>query len=261
MSTTNHYHKFKPPASEEKWRQLLQLEEGYKKIISETWRIRPTYTSNRDMSAWHKLRHRTLHVAKHNMKHTDGICMCCKAHPENHIHLMSCEKIQIEYWQPLVNFLMNKTNMNSPYHLYAFVALGVITKSKIVDNERASMLAIAWRVLYATLTNARFSAPPHTPDLQEALTKVYIILHSRIRATAHSQLSQLMTTTHTDTPKTINDKRLRRPLITYQKSGQFTIIPALTSKIKHRMHSNDNIPNHPHESSDSESLCSDSDEG
>jgi hypothetical protein len=220
------------------------------------------YMSNRDMSAWFQFRHRTLHVAKHNMKHTDGTCMCCNEHLENHMHLMSCDVIQVQFWQPIIiDFLVNKTNMRSPYHLHALIALGIIDKSRLIDNERASMLAIAWRVLYATLTNARFSAPPHTPDLQEALTRVYVILHSRIRATAHSQLSKFMTTTHTDTPKTINDKRLRRSLITYQKSGQFTIVPALTSKIKHRMHSNDIIPNHSHESSDSESLCSDSDEG
>ena len=248
------------PACEERWRHLLQLDEGYKKIISKTWRIRPTYTSNRDMSAWFKLRHRTLHVAKHNTKHTDGTCMCCNTHLENHIHLMSCDKIQIEFWQPIVNFLMNKTNMHSPYHLYAFISLGIITKNKIVDNDRASMIAIAWRVLYATLTNARFSDPPHSPNLQEALTRVYVILHSRIRATAHSQMNQITTTGHTDTPKTINKKHLRRAFITYEESGKFTIITALTSRIKHRMHNSDHTHHHAHETSDSESLYSDSEE-
>ena len=156
---------------------------------------------------------------------------------------------------------MNQTNMRSPYHLHALIALGIIDDKRLIDNERASMLAIAWRVLYATLTNARFSDPPHSPDLREAVTRVYVMLHSRIRATAHSQMSQIMTTTHTDSPNTINNKHLRRALITYQESGQFTIIPALTNKIKHRMNNHDHTPNHAHEPSDSESLCSDSDEG
>ena len=149
---------------------------------------------------------------------------------------MSCDKIQIEFWQPIVNFLMNKTNMHSPYHHYAFISLGIITKNKIVDNDRASMIAIAWRVLYATLTNARFTDPPHPPDLQEALTRVFVILHSRIRATAHSQMSQMQSTGHTDTPTTMSNKHLRRAFITYKQSGHYTIIPALTSRIKHRMH-------------------------
>ena len=93
-------------------------------------------------------------------------------------HLATCSEIIDSFWSEIER-IMHKTDIE-----YAktdvFKIWGLIDEENTTCPEGACILAIAWRCLYAAITEARIDETPI--NLTKALIRTIALIHSRVTA-------------------------------------------------------------------------------
>ena len=71
------------------------------------------------------------------------------------LHLIDCPIIRSEFWDEILEIL-RRFGMKQPDNISAFIALGRIDSTTVVDKHLAGIMFLAWRcLLYAEITRAR----------------------------------------------------------------------------------------------------------
>ena len=166
-----------PPPAKITWQQRYPA-----KTIpwNKVWRITSFYCTPRDQITWLKLHHRNLYVANRDPSILDQGCKTGCGQPESMRHLATCGRTRSRFWDKVLE-LMNKMGMYTPtIDRDLFLILGRIDDTRVVDQPQAGMLFLAWRCLYAAVTQARLE--DRRLLLLVAYERFVRMLHGRINA-------------------------------------------------------------------------------
>ena len=108
---------------------------------------------------------------------------------------------------------------------YIFVILGVTGHDKVVCNEGAAILALAWRCLYAELVKSRID--DKRPNLETALKRTVAMLIGRVTAYGEKWRLWFLKQQHTTTSKKVPMKHRDFKLVTVDENAEYEINPAL----------------------------------
>ena len=183
--------KFKPPASQEAWK-----ERGIEVSWHKTWRMKPKYVAPRDLTVWLKIQHRNLWVAKSGgMGDTKCLARGC-GDEESQLHLIMCSVIKRDFWKVIIRE-MNELELlpdraaDPGFGLTlqewgSFLIAGQI-ENEPVNKEAAAFLCWAWRQLYAEVVSLRI-ADKRDLELGKAVWLTLRMAYSRVKAYGYKWL-------------------------------------------------------------------------
>ena len=146
--------KFVPPASEAAWNQRRGKELRWK----DCWKLTSFYATPRDQVTWLKFQHRTLYTVGHDKREADNTCRACEE-SESQLHLVTCGVIKTEFWDRVVS-LLTEMDMCAPADVTDFLITGQLSEEETVKREYTGVVFIAFRCLYAAITESRIDSVP-----------------------------------------------------------------------------------------------------
>ena len=141
-------------------------------------------------------------------------------------HLATCPIIGYEFWDPLLSY-MDDLNLSTPpmgESTDMFLILGCLRdgeKWNAVGQATAGLLALAWRCLYAEITNSKIQDCPL--NLERALRRTFQMTISRLRAYGLRWKRWSIKNSHTSLRWTIPEPYRDRGLIKQTFDGDFTL--------------------------------------
>ena len=137
--------------------------------------------------------------------------------------MATCSEICDSFWSEILS-LMNATDIKY-IKTDIFIILGVIGHNKVVCNEGAAILALAWRCLYAELVQSRID--DRRPNLEKALKRTVAMLIGRITAYGEKWRLWYLKQQHTTQSKKVPLQHRDFKLVTVDENAQYIINPAL----------------------------------
>ena len=124
--------------------------------------------------------------------------------------------------------------MSIPGHVSdAYWILGRISDNKVVDNEAAGIIALAWRCLYAEITKKRIEGG-HL-NLQSTYARLVGMILSRLKANGYRWKRWYHKIQHMTNPKdrkVFPKKYRKRKLMVTQADAQYRINPELFAEFR-----------------------------
>lgn len=218
--------KFVPPVSEEAWR-----ERGVDVPWYATYKLGSFYATPRDRVQWIKLWHRTLYTVGHRTD-MDNKCRAC-SEKESQLHLCTCDILRLEFWDPVIA-LLEATGMPTPANITDFIVGGRMRAANpeggadegiSIDASDAGVMFLAWRCLYAEITNSR--EEKETLNLQRAFDRLISMTVSRLTAYGEKWLHWVAIGRNKRKTHLIPEKHRVKGIINATMWGDYTIHPAL----------------------------------
>ena len=219
--------KFVAPVSEEAWK-----ERGVDVPWYATYKLGSFYATPRDRVQWIKLWHRTLYTVGHRTD-MDNKCRAC-SEKENQLHLCTCDILRLEFWDPVIA-LLEAMEMPTPANITDFIVGGRMRAANPegggdeginIDDSHAGMMFLAWRCLYAEITNSR--EEKETLNLQRAYDRLISMTVSRLTAYGEKWLQWVAIGRNKRKTNLIPEKHRCKGIINATMWGEYTIHPALT---------------------------------
>ena len=214
--------KFITPASEAAWNQRrgkgLRWEGG--------WKLTSFYATPRDQVTWLKFQHRTLYTVGHDTKAADNECRACDGR-ESQLHLITCGVIRVEYWSRVIALLV-EMGMDEPEDVTDFLITGQLNAEKTVPKEFSGVVFIAFRCLYAAITESRLDAVPL--DLSAAYDRMVSMVVSRLNAVGEKWRSWVSRGEGKHKPHVIPLKHCQKCVMTHEPMGDYELHPALLAE-------------------------------
>ena len=134
----------------------------------------------------------------------------------------------MEFWNPIIDIL-DRLGMDKPEHIPSFIALGRINKEEVICNELAGIMSIAWRCLYAAITESRKEDNPL--NLEKAYDRTIRMAHTRYVSNAEGWKEWAQNTTHQTKRKIIPMRHQEKVVFHQEPPGDYTIASVITSEI------------------------------
>ena len=174
-----------------------------------------------------KLHRRALFTTGHI---NDGsTCQAC-SEKENQLHLATCQVITNEYWDEIAKLLnmMGAEDPDMSGDPVSFFLFGRTSDDDVICQETADILFIAWRCLYAAITQSRLERTPL--NLSKAYERVIQLLTSRVKAHASGWERWTWKGRHTSRAHLIPQKYQDNLLFQQEMSGEWYICTTLRSE-------------------------------
>ena len=91
---------------------------------------------------WLKFQHRTLYTVGHDSSVTDKTCRAC-SEVENQLHLVTCGVIRTEFWDPIINMLV-EAGMGVPVTATDVLITGQLSEYESADPRYLETISIAF---------------------------------------------------------------------------------------------------------------------
>ena len=144
-------------------------------------------------------------------------------------HLATCGRTRSRFWDKVLE-LMNKLGMYTPtIDRELFLILGRLDDNKVVDQPQAGMLFLAWRCLYAAVTQAKLD--DRRLLLLVAYERFVRMLHGRINAHGRQWQIWVRRNQNTSNKNVIPMKHRHRTVIEQQADGQYEIHKKLREEL------------------------------
>ena len=230
--------KMKPPAARMKWEskylavelRALGIELPWNKI----WTLKSFYATKRDQFTWLRFMHRNLYTVGHRDDLDDTSCRACTAR-ENQMHLVECPVIRREFWDEVFNLLsLLGFKDTSQEHKVFLLTLGCEVDEqhraiKVITQEMAGIMYIAWRCLYAEIVASRVDQRPI--KLAHAYKRTVQMCISRLKAHGEKWLAWVNKNRHTSNKSFIPLKKQNRTVIRQNGEGDYVIHAAFFSEM------------------------------
>ena len=215
----------KPPPAEKAWMERLPRVPtlAWSQIWPKVWPMKVMYATPRDYIVWLKFKHRNLYVANKDRNIVDQRCLACRASPESQLHLIKCGRIRAQFWNELMDW-MEEVGINME-RSETFLAFGILNNNKLTSREGLGVIAVAWRCLYAEITQARIDS--RQLKLSAALKRTASMLHARVTAYGEKWLKWARSNRKTSNPKEIPKKHQNHVLIKTHPDGTYEINEAI----------------------------------
>ena len=164
---------------------------------------------------------------KHNPD-TTGECAAC-SELENVLHLCECDVLYREYWDAIIKTMI-EIGMDPPEDTTAFIALGVINRDKVVPNELAGIMFIAWRCLYAEITKVH--AEQQRLSVDKAVKRLWAMVHSRCTAYAAKWKRWVDMAHYQRDPRIIPQRYQDKMVLQQDMEGNWVICDAIMQKVR-----------------------------
>ena len=211
--------KFVPPASEDAWNQRRGKELRWK----EGWKLTSFFATPRDQVTWLKFQHRTLYTVGHDTKAADGDCRACNSR-ESQLHLVTCGVLRTEFWDRIIELLV-EIGMSRPEDDTDFLITGQLSDVKTVGREYVGVIFIAFRCLYAAITESRLDAVPL--DLAAAYDRTVSMVVSRLNAVGEKWKEWVRRGERKRTPHIIPKKHCEKCVMSSEPDGEYGLHPAI----------------------------------
>ena len=213
--------KFKPPASEEAWNERRNKKLRWK----DGWKITSFYATPRDQVTWLKFQHRTLYTVGHDTTVEDNTCRAC-SEPESQLHLITCGVLYEEYWSRVVGLLV-ATGMSEPENVTDFLITGQLSDEQTAGREYLGVLFIAFRCLYAALTESRLDSVPL--DLEAAYERLVSMVVSRLNASGEKWLEWVRRGERKRKPHIIPQRHCDKCVMSCEPTGEYKLHDAIVN--------------------------------
>ena len=230
--------RMKPPAAMLKWEQKYLASElsalGMELPWNKIWTLTSFYATKRDQFTWLRLMHRNLYTVGHREDIDDNSCRACSAR-ENQMHLIKCPVIKLEFWNEVIK-LLSALGFDTPEPAdeVLLLTLGCVVDRrrdclKVVTQEMAGLLYIAWRCLYAEIVASRVDQRPI--KLEYAYKRTVQLCITRLTAYGEKWLAWVNRNRYTSNKSCIPLSKQNRTVIKQDGEGQYTIHSAFSSEM------------------------------
>ena len=213
--------KFVPPASEAAWNERRGTELRWR----DCWKLTSFFATPRDQVTWLKFQHRTLYTVGHDKTASDGACRACEE-KETQLHLVTCGVLRSEFWDKVIE-LMIATGMSEPTDWTNFLITGQLSDVETVDREYTGVLFIAFRCLYAAITESRVDSVPL--DLGAAYDRTVSMVASRLNAVGEKWKAWVSRGARKRIPHIIPEKHCEKCVMSSEPMGDYTLHPAISA--------------------------------
>ena len=151
------------------------------------------------------------------------------------MHLIKCPVIKVEFWNEVIK-LLSALGFDTPEPAdeVLLLTLGCVVDRrrdclKVVTQEMAGLLYIAWRCLYAEIVASRVDQRPI--KLEYAYKRTVQLCITRLKAYGEKWLAWVNRNRHTSNKSCIPLSKQNRTVIKQDGEGQYTIHSAFSSEM------------------------------